>query len=360
MIRKAAAFILILVLPAVLNAQELNFRSNELGMPLEKLKPFQIDDFEYVLKVIDDGDIVVKVLLRDNKEHKRWRAVRDGNREQEFYYEEERLISVTRYESRGRISAIEYYADENLSEVHVYSYREEILDAIIVNDQEGTEIYRNVYLRDSRGRLRRVERVYPEKQTRVSAYTFGRTNIAQEWHGKGEEGDLFRYNRRQEPLSKEIWADSSVTAQEEFFYEDDSLEKSLHYDYATKMRTTAWYDEESRPVRILKEKEGALISIVTYHYNEEGKVVTEVKRTPQLKESWEYEYDGEGDIVREEYYRKGVLVSSIEHAGDDEYFKTYYREMTPIIREHYVEEEKVGEKNLVGKFSENNGGRSNP
>ncbi|MEW5817835.1 MAG: hypothetical protein AB1798_20885, partial [Spirochaetota bacterium] len=81
------------------------FRSDEIGLPLEKISQYRLNDFPYVL-VLERGadDREIRRLLHKGDEYKRWETVYAGGEKiKELYFERETLTSETVYGRNGSV-----------------------------------------------------------------------------------------------------------------------------------------------------------------------------------------------------------------------------------------------------------------
>ena len=59
-------------------AEEAYFRSNEIGMELETISEYRLEEYQYYVTVEEEEEVTVKVLFHEGKEIKRWRIEREG------------------------------------------------------------------------------------------------------------------------------------------------------------------------------------------------------------------------------------------------------------------------------------------
>lgn len=328
-------------------AENLFFRSNELGMTIEKIDKYRRNDFPYVVEIQEQAEVLVKILYKDGEDIKRWRIIRKDDGRREYTYTGEELESVVDYYPDGRVAEIAYYEKNGLVEHHIYKYLEGELRYVLVENEEGKELYRNVYKRDSSGRLIKVIREFTDKNDFVSLYTFGSSGVAGEWHGTADEGHMFRFRDAERPLSKEEWEGLELAQEEEFQYQEESLTMSVYKNYKTGVIERTWYNEEGRKKRVLKKEGSSFVEEQLFEYNEKGEPAVRYKRTPEKREKWEFMYDENGERIAELYYKKNRLISKKEFVSEDETYEYLYRNGEPFIKIHYKNEQKVGEELLI-------------
>ena len=108
---------------------------------------------------------------------------------------------------------------------------------------------------------------------------------------------------------------------------------------------TKYYDEEDRVKIERTETADDLIEHIRYDY--EGENLSEKTRiTRSAKEDWRYEYDADGEVVRETLVRNTWIIKVIEHTGENEYYEEIYRDDVPALRVYFKDGKKVDEEFL--------------
>lgn len=346
---KLLCFLVVLCLFSVFHgpAENIFFRSNELGMTIEKIDKYRRNDFTYVVEVQERDNEFVKILYEKGEETRRWKIIGKEGGTREYTYTGEIIESVVDYYPDGRVDKIKYYEETALTEHHIYEYTGNELMYIRVENGEGEELYRNVYKRDGAGRLIKVVREFPEQNDFVSLYTFGSGGVAREWHGTASEGNMFRFRDAERPLSKETWEGAELTREEEFQYSEESLTMTFYKNYKTGIVERTWYDDEGKKQRAIKKKGSVFVEENLFEYNEKGELAVRYRRTPETREKWEFFYNENSERSAELYYKKNRLISKKEYISEDETYEYLYRNGQPFIRIHYQNEQKVDEELLI-------------
>jgi hypothetical protein len=315
--------------------------SNALGMPIREIQEFRVDEFPFVLLVIEGQNTIVKVLLKNQNEYKKWELeYSDSYLVAESLYMDGQLREVRRYEV-GQLMEELYYEGESLEEKRTYIYEGDELREVVAVDQEGITLYRDVYERSAAGRLRRVQRAGEEKAV-SSEFTYSRGELVQEWHGKDEEGLLFRYHDG-EKLAEESWEGLKLLLAEEVRMHEGRKE-IVAADNTLGIVTTQYFDEEDRVEIERTVSEDDLIEHVRFEYEDEEENVSQKTRiTRNAKEEWEYEYDKSGEILRETLVRNTWIVKVIEHTGKNTFYEEIYRDGEPSLRVYFEDGKKVDE-----------------
>ena len=350
--RLIPVYLLLTVFP--LMSEEV-FRSNSIGMTLEKISPYREDNFEYVLRVNNDlPDTLVKILLKNGKEYKRWIEEDMPEGRKVTLLEEERKTEETFFSEDNRIQRIvRYNGEEEIAEELIHYYADGELDYVVAGDGEGNELYRILYIQGKYGRLRKMEKIYPEKVSE-SRYTFGRDSVSAEWHGRDTGGDLFRFEKDQQLSALETWEGLQKNSKTEYEYKQGTVEQSTSVDYLSNIVTKTWYNDKGLQQRVLSEREGVLKEETEYEYNESGDVKEKRVWTPGTREKWEYTYTTLGEPGEEFYYKNGVLVSKTEYIDDSTYYEYLYRRGEPFIKLTYIDDVEVDEALMIGTAGDGN------
>ena len=318
------------------------YLSNALGMPIQEIHDYGKDEFRYVLKVSDEEGIVVRTLLRDQIEYKRWELTyEDGYLQREMLYVEGRLSEAREY-GGGNLLRERFFNGESVSETRTYLYSEGELREVRAVDQNGKLLYSDVYDRSPAGRLRRISRDSSEDKE-SSSFTYSQGGLVEEWHGKDGDGILLRY-RDGERLAEEIWEGLKVRLAEEVKRVEGKKE-IVKEDTEQNVTTTRYFDKEDRIQIERTETEDDLLEHIQYDYEEE-KVTERTRVTPTAKEDIHYDYDESDRLVRETLYLNDRIVKVTEHTGTNSYIETVYREGKPTLRVRYEDGKKVGEEFL--------------
>ncbi len=337
-----------------LPAEEVLFRSNSIGMALEKISRFQTDNYEYVLKISggEEGEPLIKILQREGREYKKWVESETMNGKSVLYSEEGKKQELSEYTTQGILQkAFIYDETEEIEEEREYVYADGKLREVKVYDATGEEIYRQEYELGKYGRLRKIEKIYPE-QNLDSHYVFSPNEVAEEWHGRQDKTDHFRFGEDHKVRAQEYWIQDVLAVFTEYTYKDENLDYSVSIDYSTNIITETWYTSNDLEKRVLRKSEGTLVSETEYDYDEDSNVREKKVWSPGLRERWEYTYKNEEALDTEKYYRNKVLISSIDYINENLYYEYLYRDDAPFIRIEYIEDEKTKETILIGESGE--------
>ncbi|MFP4563985.1 MAG: hypothetical protein ACLFRY_11830 [Spirochaetia bacterium] len=321
------------------------YRSNELGIAFESISPIRTDEFPYYLEIIREEDRESRVLYHEGEPVKRWVRTRlETGGTEVVEYREGEVVESTLYDRRERVSEIRTYEDGSLAGRLVYSYTDGRISSVIRYDERGNLLEGRTYRHDSKGRLlgyREISSTGPAIAR--SRYLYSDGTIREEWHGNETRGDMFRYNDAGKLVFHEGWLDGDVVFRLIRTYSEEGLPlSSREVDFEAETVTVTHYDE-GRIVRELTETmEGTRIEEITYSYGPGGNLAEKYRKAREIRESWEYSYDGD-ELARSAYRRRGEIVRVTEYQNEDDYVETVYRNGQPLIEIEYEDGKKVGE-----------------
>ncbi len=340
---RRAALLLLFLCISVLAWAERYYESNALGLPIREIREFRIDEFEYVLVAEERDGTLVRTLLKDENEFKRWELEsREGLLVSEVVYVEGALSESRSYDN-GALTEEVFYDNGEIAERRIYDYSAGFLKEVRAVDGGDNLIYVDSYERSAVGRLRRVNRTTGEEKDE-SAFIYSGGDLVEEWHGRDDEGVLFRYHDGKK-LAEETWEGLKLLLAEEI-KEINGKKEVVVEDAALGTTTTRYYDQEDRLKIQRTETEEDLVEHVRYDYQDE-KVSQKTSITRNAKEDWIYEYDESGDVIRETLVRNTWVEKVIEHTGEDEYYEEIYRDGEPALRVYFKNGAKVDEEFLV-------------
>jgi len=309
------------------------YRSNILGMKLERIEKFRIDEFDYCLAVESEGEVETRTLISRGKEITTWIITRlpEGKSVEVEISGSEK---ITRERLRGRLIKETVEEEDRLREVRRYIYEGTELVQKEVTGPEGP-LYTDYFERTERGRLRRVVREFPGGDTVVSWYSSGAEGPAEEVHTSGDASTRFSYDAG-ELVLEEQRVGGELVSRIEYFPEERT---SRQVDFKTGEVITRTYDQKDRIIREETETETG-IDILEYTYRDDL-LSTEIHRSRGLVERWEYEYSGGEEKTAFNYYRNKILRKRREFETEGTYRDIIMRDGKPLLIVHYREHVQV-------------------
>jgi len=312
--RRGPVLLLLLSLASVLAALEEGevqlFRSNSLGMALEKVDPVRRDEFPWILEIRREGEREIRSLFREGEEDSRTEretirgelvreTVRNAEGVQDTVYSQGRIDRIRETDNSGKEILRQYlYEGSRLREIRV--------------TRDGKELYRDLYTLGSRGELLRVNREFPEDPEYSSRYGYRNGLPVREWFSRDGEAELFLSDRNNRE-SRETWQEGKLYSRVSWRQEGTVLVRITEYPGENRVIRSE-YDGNHRLIRETEESEGR--EAVSEYIWEEETLKEKIIRSPEMLERYVYEYR-EGELFREEKYRnrKLVLVSLFPEEG---------------------------------------------
>lgn len=342
-----------LALPPDLSGQEVPaaaqriYVSNNLGMPLEEIHPSRREEFDYILVVAREGEVQRRTLFHDGQPVRRWEL--DPGEERE--YEGGELVQLRRYDEQGRPTEEQSFEKGELSRRTVYHYGRERLERLDTYGPDGTLLHSDHYRLSAEGELRRVTREQGDAGDGQQLSLSGGEGICEERYGNARERRFNRYDTNGRLAEQEYWYGGTLIERQRFQYRGDGeiLSSSLLEEPKLERTTRRIYDEQGLPVRIEVEQKGQPVELTVHVRDGQGRILETTRRGSRGIERWLFQYDEEGEALREEYRVRGALESITEYRGQEgqrSRVEELYRDGRPFMRVHYRGEQKVKEEFL--------------
>lgn len=327
------------------------FRSNEIGITLEKIDWYRIDEFEYVVSLEKKGDTVIKRLLKDQKEIKRWETQYDKRMRKlkESEYQDDVLASVLIY-NKDRALVEEYlYTDGELSEKKLYQYSKRGLSKVQTYDKEEKLLYEDFYSLARSGRLRSVIRIWANGNIRISRFAYGSGLLVEQREYIENKLYIARFDSKGRLLSWEQWEDDKLEKSKVIVYnsETGTKEREEETDYTKQESIVRLYDKQGNLLSEDVTGGSRIQSEVTYEYDDKGRLVLKRVKGPLGIEEWRYFYNDADKLIREEYWRRGFLEKRTFYTDDESYYEEILRENEVFLRVYYKNDKKIKEEFIV-------------
>jgi hypothetical protein len=340
-----AAALALLSLPV--GAETVYYRSNSLGVALERIEGGDGTDERYVLAVDSVGGTEVRRLFEGGVETDRWEWAydADGQLRGVRHFEAGELAEVSLYEQTGDVAELLSYRDGELFERTVYRYSSFGLRQVEVLDAGGASLYRIDYALSADGRLREVRRTNADGRTEVSHYTHGDTGLSSESHAAGGSTYVNRYDRLTRLALVEQWQDDAILIRERWTYRGDTgvPEKVESRDFRTGETHTRVFDRQGRLDAEWWELSGERLAEVRVYRDAEGRIERRTSVGGEGVEEWFYAYDEAGALAKEEYLMRGTLERVTVYTGESSRFEELYRGGEVFLRVYYEGDTKVKE-----------------
>lgn len=356
---KYLLLLVFLVLP--LYAQEY-YRSNSLGMELEKIKsdPIDIPTTGWILQKTIKGLTTELVLYDQGKEDSSFirRYNKNGVLVSSVRKKNEIMVEELFYRDDGQIQEdISYNSEGEAAEKKIYRYGDNGIPQMVEIRQNGDITSILYYSLRSDGSLRSIKT--EDKLDELSSITsFNKFRTAR-YMEEQQNGNVrvVRFNSDDGRLLKLIRyiGEDSVLEETRQYRDNGSLEKDLIENFALNSYTIQTMNEYGLIVKeeIYKEDQWVEQTVFTYLSK---KMVKKERKTKGFKESWIYKYSGDL-LTEEEYYEKNVLesIKSYDQEKQGNYIISLYDSGRIFMKVYYVDDKKTLEEFIEdGKVTKTN------
>lgn len=313
-------------------ADTIYYEATKFGMPIREISSGQAEEFEYVLIYQSTDNSVVRQLLQDGNEIKKWeREIKFKGTYNEKEFDNGILSSIIFVESDLLVKE-DIYFDGELSESRYYSYENRQLKKTTVKDTDGKELYTNSYLTASNGRLTKVV------QTLVDG---------------GESVYSFQYsdNQLQRVVAKEniltvnylykngkLFSIEKLRNGESFYYKEYQLEgidKTIEQDKDEDLYIQNFYNKKNQVTQKISWSKGDK-TITHYSYDKEGNLIKETIRGKGINDRYEYYYEGDF-LAKRKFYSFDELIKEATYSGKKDYIEIVYKNGVPTFETTYVD-----------------------
>ena len=322
------------------------YRSNSLGMQLEKINRLRILDQEYYLEkqIMEEreirrlfsGDKLVKEweLVFNHRERLEKEIVREGNKTTERVFDSGTVIREDFYENSSFIGFKKYIYKDG----HVLSRIEEYSPA-------GKLLNYTEYERDYRGNIQLIVRHnFPEtgdRYSEISRYRFTGPQILEEWHGTDDNTGVFIFYNTRGLLQRVVEYKAGIEVSEKnYYYTDTVLNRTEEYLFQADEKIVQYYSEKGMVTEEVYYA-GSDVSKRIYNYYRDDLLTRRIIRRERDTERYLYFYDPELETpVREEYYLNGRLMKETVFLDENNYYEDLFRRGERYMRIYYRDDEK--------------------
>jgi len=320
-------------------------------MIFEEIDSVTQSGYAHVLIVEEQSGGQLIRLLSEGEEQKRWerRFHINGTVREERTYIEGKLSSYHLYaDNRNLLEEIRYSeTDELVVRRTRYQYSGQTLSSVEVFDGDGSSLYREGYAYTKTGLLREIARSYPDGRIRISTFNFGGgEGLAETRSRQDSKMQIYRYDTSGRMTYLEVWDGPSLVSSKSWQYRFDEKKPHTIEEYARQLnlRTTQYLDDSGRVQR--EEKEGRIKEQIFYSYDDEDRQTSKVITGSSGRVEWKYEYNEEGEIRKERFFRKGSLEKVKTYTDGESWYEEIYRAGEVVLRVYYIDGEKSSEEFL--------------
>ena len=355
-----------------------HYRSNEIGIPFERILPAQAGDHRFVLvdtPAVEQGETTLadRVLLEDGREVRRWATRRsaDGGLLAEYDYVGGELVDERVYHSDARLSDTYAYAGGELVNRTSYTYEPRAV-RVESTDADGSVRYRATYELAATGQVRDFVRLAPGQDRFDARFVFGGGALVEEIVTAGSTRLVSRYLAGARYRVEE-WRDGVLHSVRDLERSPDGLLiTETRTELATDRRTHTRFDAAGQAIEVITDERGTRVASVRHRRDDAGRIVTTQRETGAGDERWDFEYTvdaptaaaaagGPDDRLREVRHRQNgelVSVTTYQESGGSEASGSeagggpplrqidYYRDGVPYRRVFFRGDERLREQIL--------------
>ena len=298
-------------------AQELLYKSNDFGMLLSRITPSMERDSRWVLKIRRTGLDDDRRLFEHGKEVRRWQVTWNGAKTEKVERESSggKLAARRLYDASGSLLQEEEYAKGILSKKTLYTYANGRVTRKRELGADGKAVSSEVYLYGAHGGLREARLNVAPDLSIVTSVVNGPAGLSEQRSRVG--GALFveRFDLDGRLVNRERQVDGQTVSVEDFAHDQKSgaLASSQESRPAEKMLIERRYDEAGTISLETVTVKGTVTETDAYEHDGKGREISKLRRSSAGLETWKKSYSESGDLSREEYYKRGILVKAVIH-----------------------------------------------
>lgn len=341
MYKKIIIFILFSFSASILYSQEY-YRSNSIGMAIEKIKKSEKEREEYLLVVVTEGSVKHKTLYKKGDFYKKWEIYfsETGETEKEVITEKkEKTVLV--YNNRHLAEEYLYSGGILTSRIkYVYSSAGKI-SAVEYYDSNGRLTDRKTYSKERGGKLTEVRNEkFPPEGDSVSSYSFSASEVRSEWQGDSDGTGRFFFYRSDRVFFAERWDNNRIVSRTDYIYNENILSETVEIFFTENRELVKKYDERRRVVKEIEKSDNSVIRTVYNTYNGDN-LVKKIINSSGSTEKYLYNYN-ESILVSELYYLNGNIKKKTyyDEENDSNYYEDLYSDNIKYMRIYYRDNEK--------------------
>lgn len=339
-------------------AEEVFYKSNELGMIFDEVEPGIIKNYasepdsesDYFIGIETGGGIERRRLFstEDGKFIKTWEIYYyyEGKKHYELEYSDGELVLKRVYSESGTISEEINYKNGNITE-HTYLVFNEKnrLASLNVFDSKNEFVYKELYAYTESGMLRELIHADSEENISIYTYNFGNGILIEEISKVDDLLYISRFSSDGKLLLNEVWKNSDIISRAGREYDSGTgkLKTVVKEDYILNTKIVQTYNEEGWLTDEVNDKQ----ETKRYFHDSDGRVILIRRNSLTGIEEWEYEYNEDDEVKKETYSFQGRIVKIIVYTDDDTRYEEIYRQGKPFLRIYYENEEKTGEELII-------------
>ncbi len=348
------------------------YRSNEIGIPFEKILKEQVSSNHFVLvhlNAVVNGSAEEYLLLEEGRQVRRWVTRRDkrGDRLSESSYVGGQLVDERRFDSMGRLIGSAAYENGALVSRSTYEYQPRLVSVEAVGP-DGSLQFQASYRLAATGNIRDFTRSAQDEDQTGARFVFVGGDLLEEVITTGSTRIISRYLSG-EPYQVEEWREGRLHLVLDIERSVDGvLIAKTSTEPERERLTQTRFDSAGRVMEVLITERGLKRILIQHTRDAAGRVVMTLRQSGDDEERWYYYYVHDGhelaisevhpdkQLRSQRYEQDGLLVSVTTFDVDGSHGEVdvpstwqveFYREGVPVRREYYRQGERVKEQVLL-------------
>lgn len=358
---RLASFALAALLAARASADTRWFRSDEMGLAIEPIPEFRIDEFPWVLAVEraagGGGWTETRRLLGGGTEERRWIRVRSADGRTEEREERGGRVSARRLSgAAGELLQEELFEAGVPASRSVFEYAAGRLVRVRVFAADGSLASTVEYLTAPSGRLREVRWTAADGSLRTESQAAGGTGsaaggaaVSEERTRGGGESRTTRYDEAGRVAVREHGGSDGLISRERLAYRGGSRTPASSTTEwpAEKKVVEASCDEAGLVIDEVTSVAGAVTERVTWTRDAAGRALvmrrTGTGGTREVRSTWA----ADGTLEREEHFFRGARVKNVILLAAGERVEELFEEGELFLRVYYRGDTRVREEVIL-------------
>ncbi|MBN2737313.1 MAG: hypothetical protein JXR70_10055 [Spirochaetales bacterium] len=330
-----------------LEAEEQVYQSNSIGQILKKLKFYQLDEHDWILRVSIDQLLEHKKLFFKNELKKQWKIK---------YYSPGKISHIK--EMEGDVVVQEFFYNISGNEIEERKYIQGELNRKILffydkqqgiskkenYDKDNQLLYTEYYELTSQGQIRSIEQRWGEKNFQRSSFVFGKKGIVQEIYESNHKTSVIKYDSSGSVLMMESYEDDKLIDRIEYVPTEDGNHKTIKKNPGSDNVQERVFNDKSQLLKEIQKEGSKVLSELLYYYNDDNLISKKQFKGPEGLLEEIFDYNEQGDLLKHYFYERGSLVKSVSYIDDMERVEDYFRKEEKILSVFFKDEKKIKEE----------------
>lgn len=314
------------------------YRSNSIGMVFEIIPVYRIDEYDWIIEIIEEESIEKRIMYFKGEETGRKEFINQGNILTINEYKGNNLIHVEQ-KTNGLIINEQYYQNNVLINEYNYEWTGRQLSKTIYKENKLI-IYEDKFILNEHGEIIQIRRIFNDGQLKTSGISNLNHGSAQEWYSNDNEFILYKYSEGK-LAGIENWQNGILSSTKIFTY-SDSGSILIETDFNSGIMITKIFDSNDK---ILSETtgNGNIIEKIIYKYKDNLLIQKEIASSG-LRDKFLYEYDSDNRLQLERILKDDMLIKEIYYNQGKKILEKLYKDDLLVLIVTYKNGDKINEE----------------